>query len=370
MAQQTINVGTNPNDGTGDPLRTGFVKTNSNFSDLYNNKQDALFSGTNIKTINGSSVLGSGDLPISLDLDGLSDVIITNPLDAENLKYDAFNDVWRNGYNINGDSNFIPRFATSGHEIVNSPLYTDGSFVGLGNSSPTTELDVSGVITATGGNSDSWNAKQEALVSGTNIKTINSNSVLGSGDLAVQETLVSGTNIKTINGSSVLGSGDLTIGGSANPSVIALKAENGTNVTGTTTETLSQSLLIPANTFLGNGILEVICRMTKTGSAGTSGIRIYKNTSNTLTGATLIATNTTITGTNIFSQMTRAFRINSNILSGYGAANSALIDIASISGLLSTTFTTNVDNYILFSIQLANIADSANISMARAIKSI
>lgn len=58
-----------------------------------------------------------------------------------------------------------------------------------------------------------FNDKQDALVSGTNIKTVNSTSVLGSGDIAVQPTLVSGTNIKTINGSSVLGSGDLTISG-------------------------------------------------------------------------------------------------------------------------------------------------------------
>jgi hypothetical protein len=32
-----------------------------------------------------------------------------------------------------------------------------------------------------------WNAKQEALISGTNIKTINGNSVLANGDLALQE---------------------------------------------------------------------------------------------------------------------------------------------------------------------------------------
>jgi hypothetical protein len=54
---------------------------------------------------------------------------------------------------------------------------------------------------------------QPTLVSGTSIKTINSTSLLGSGDVSVQPTLVSGTNIKTINGSSVLGSGDLTISG-------------------------------------------------------------------------------------------------------------------------------------------------------------
>jgi hypothetical protein len=61
--------------------------------------------------------------------------------------------------------------------------------------------------------------KQNTLVSGTNIKTVNSNSLLGSGDIAVQETLVSGTNIKTINSTSLLGSGNITI--AANPSGVA-----------------------------------------------------------------------------------------------------------------------------------------------------
>lgn len=55
------------------------------------------------------------------------------------------------------------------------------------------------------------NAKQDTLVSGTSIKTINSNSLLGSGDVAVQATLVSGTNIKTINSTSILGSGNISV---------------------------------------------------------------------------------------------------------------------------------------------------------------
>lgn len=156
---------------------------------------------------------------------------------------------------------------------------------------------------------------------------------------------------------------------SANPSVIALTAIDGTAVTGTTIDTLSQSLLIPANTYLTNGILEIFCRMSKTGTAGVSNVRIYKNTSNTLTGATLIAANTTISATNLFSQMIRTFRINSNTLSGIGTS-SYLPDYTSSSTPASTTFTTNVDNYILFSIQLANAADSANVSISRAIKSI
>ena len=37
MSQQLINVGTVPNDGTGDALRDGMIKVNSNFTELYNN---------------------------------------------------------------------------------------------------------------------------------------------------------------------------------------------------------------------------------------------------------------------------------------------------------------------------------------------
>jgi hypothetical protein len=35
MTQQIINVGTLPNSGDGDPLRTAFQKTNQNFTELY-----------------------------------------------------------------------------------------------------------------------------------------------------------------------------------------------------------------------------------------------------------------------------------------------------------------------------------------------
>lgn len=60
---------------------------------------------------------------------------------------------------------------------------------------------------------DRWQDKQDALVSGTNLKTVNSTSLLGSGNVSVQPTLVSGTNIKTINNESLLGSGNISIQG-------------------------------------------------------------------------------------------------------------------------------------------------------------
>ena len=46
-----------------------------------------------------------------------------------------------------------------------------------------------------------------------NGKALSQNITLNASDVGAQETLVSGTNIKTINGNSVLGSGDLTVTG-------------------------------------------------------------------------------------------------------------------------------------------------------------
>jgi hypothetical protein len=59
MAQQIINVGTLPNDGTGDPLRTSQQKANANFTELY-----ALVNsgGITLKTVGGQSLLGAGNV--------------------------------------------------------------------------------------------------------------------------------------------------------------------------------------------------------------------------------------------------------------------------------------------------------------------
>ena len=185
---------------------------------------------------------------------------------------------------------------------------------------------------------------------------------------AKQDTLVSATNIKTINGSSVLGSGDLVVSGSANPSVISLSATDGTAVTGTTTETISQSLLIPANTFTSSGMLEVVARVLKTGTLAGHSFRIYKNTSNTLTGATLVGS-VLSASTQLYAQAIRTFRINSNTLTGLTTSTITAVDYAQNGNTeMSTTFTTSVDNYIIFAIQISGTSDSSVIRMARATK--
>lgn len=55
------------------------------------------------------------------------------------------------------------------------------------------------------------NNSAELLTPTQEFKTINNESILGDGNIAVQEPLVSGTNIKTVNGNSLLGSGNIEL---------------------------------------------------------------------------------------------------------------------------------------------------------------
>ena len=156
-------------------------------------------------------------------------------------------------------------------------------------------------------------------------------------------------------------------GGSSNPSVITLAVNSGTPVTGTTSITLSQSLLIPANTFLSSGMLEILTRYQKTGSAGSSNCFVYKNTSPSLTGATMIGRYLSNSGT-LFFQAIRTGRVNSNTLTTWPTGAAFILDWASNSGTKqSTTFNTAVDNYLIFAVGLVNAADSMVVTIARAV---
>ena len=77
----------------------------------------------------------------------------------------------------------------------------------------TVPVSASGVATITIGEGLSVDDSGNTATLEAKIKTINSTSLLGSGNVAVQPTLVSGTNIKTVNNESLLGSGNIAIQG-------------------------------------------------------------------------------------------------------------------------------------------------------------
>ena len=70
MAQQTINIGTVANDGTGDPLRTAFDKVNDNFNELYADDAGDVNSVTGNGGLTASPTTGA--VVVSLDDDSIT----------------------------------------------------------------------------------------------------------------------------------------------------------------------------------------------------------------------------------------------------------------------------------------------------------
>ncbi|NBR62638.1 MAG: hypothetical protein EBT86_13665 [Actinobacteria bacterium] len=221
--------------------------------------------------------------------------------------------------------------------------------------------------------------KQDTLVSGTNIKTVNGNSLLGSGNLSIststawggitgtlssqtdlnnainakQDTLVSGTNIKSVNGSSLLGSGNITV-----PQIIVKKtmvSHTGTSTSGNTmiaSEDISAQ--ISANTYYH---ISVVVRKTS-GSSSSSAFRLYVNSSASLTGATLIGTMVSITSVNNIANNTFNFVTDSSnnmyvvapssaLSNNYVTGAGTVITIPSPCYLLWASQTPNGDTIVL-----------------------
>ena len=187
-------------------------------------KQDTLVSGTNIKTINGSSLLGPGNIVIEGGGGGGSENIAAEYSAASTYAvgdyciYDG--QLYRCTTAITTAEAWTAAhwtMATVGGELTDlkgdipqnvSDLTNDSGFI-TAETDPVYSASAASGITSS--DISNWNSKQAALVSGTNIKTVNSTSLLGSGNVAVQPTLVSGTNIKTVNSTSLLGSGNIAV---------------------------------------------------------------------------------------------------------------------------------------------------------------
>ena len=191
-------------------------------------------------------------------------------------------------------------------------------------------------------------------------RSITGAEIIESAQEGLQPTLVSGTNIKTINSTSLLGSGDIAI--QTNPKLLAFSGKIGTPTTSTNI-TVCHSVLIPANTFTNNNILQVVFRMFRqSGILGQMYGRVYFNTANTLTGATWFNTNFTMNSgaTNTLGLVERNFSYDGTNLTSF--SNSAFSDYTT-GAVVNIPFNATVDNYVLLSMLCQNGADVANINL-------
>ena len=78
MSQQTINIGSAANDGTGDPLRTAFDKINDNFNEVYDKLGGSGLSNITLTESTITNTITNGDLTI--DANGTGKVVIEGDL--------------------------------------------------------------------------------------------------------------------------------------------------------------------------------------------------------------------------------------------------------------------------------------------------
>lgn len=210
-------------------------------------KQDTLVSGVNIKTVNGTSILGNGNISISGEGEGDVNVIeaikfngnavpvdsntktavITVAIPDAQIQSDwnqtnsARKDYIKNKPTIPAEqiqSDWNQSDSTKKDYIKNKPnIPTVPTNVSSFNNDAgylTQHQDISGkanksemgVVAGTGSNADKVTI---TLKSGLSVTVLTSHQDIS----GKQDTLVSGTNVKTINGESILGSGNISVNG-------------------------------------------------------------------------------------------------------------------------------------------------------------
>jgi hypothetical protein len=232
MAQQIINVGEAPNDGGGDPLRTAFIKSNDNFSELY--------------SIGGITGIANGTSNISIPLANGS--ILMSVSNVSNIAT-----LTSSGLQIVGNSS-VTGTAAAGNITVGGTVVANGTIQSLG---AVTAVTVTASGNLVGGNLNIVNniRTSDMLVTGniTNAQlnvtgNIAAANIAAAGNITANGTLLSITGFSA-NSGAITTTGNITANGtllsitgfSANSGVVTVAAN--TNISGN----------VAAPYFIGNG---------------------------------------------------------------------------------------------------------------------
>ena len=226
MAQQIINVGEAPNDGGGDPLRTAFIKSNDNFSELY--------------SIGGITGIANGTSNISIPLANGS--ILMSVSNVSNIAT-----LTSSGLQIVGNSS-VTGTAAAGNITVGGTVVANGTIQSLG---AVTAVTVTASGNLVGGNLNIVNniRTSDMLVTGniTNAQlnvtgNVAAANISATGNIVANGTSITAAGFSVTNGN-IAGTGSLlsVTGFSANSGIVTVAGN--TNVVGN----------VAAPYFIGNG---------------------------------------------------------------------------------------------------------------------
>ena len=363
MAQQTINIGTSANDGTGDPLRTAFDKINDNFSELYGSSAEA----NDIKEDTSPQLGGN------LDLNGQK--IIT----ARSNESITLDPAGTGTIELNANTNVTGNLTATGNIIANGNI-------NLGDAAGD-QVKVTGVFEA-----------DQLQIDGTTLtSTITNGDVTilgnGTGGVIISDVTINDNEITTNDSNNNLilgaaGTGDVIVSGvKFNGTEISSDDSTQINikeilrVTGATTLDTSLTLATGATV---TGILDEDNMATDSATqlATQQSIKAYADTKATLTGSTN-NTITTVTGAGAI-QGEANLTFDGSTLAVTGAATvsttlgvSGVLTTADINttgahtvtGRVDVDYVRLIDNKITTNASDANLEISANSSGVVDIKS-
>lgn len=222
-----------------------------------------------------------------------------------------------------------------------------------------------GAITGTLSNQtdlqNALNAKQNTLVSGTNIKTIEGQSLLGSGNIDLAKADVGLGNVdNTSDANKPISTATQTALNAKQATIFNAKAFGTTANPTAGTETQMAQMTIPANTFSSVDKLAFFAFFNKVGAANAYTIRFKISTSSSMpTGATSNICVYNAANTSLFAKVNREFMISAGTLKGFpfnvSTNNDATISTAAMS---SVAFDPTVTQYFYISVTPAGSTDT------------
>ena len=350
MAITPINVGTSANDGTGDPHRTAFQKTNNNINEV---------------TTNGGAVINVTD-PVDLATkelnDALANIYASGGVATPDLQ--AVTDVG-NTITDGTDTNTVSANGVSVTDGTNQGLINKDE-VSVQNASDITQITAGAVLVSDSTITDyatlykdriQVNSVDYPLPTGASSQIATLADITGGvtdgdkGDITVSS---SGT-VWTID------NGVVTDAKLASQKVDTLLNDNvdSSIVVGTVANTILKSYLIPANTLAVGDTIDLKTVCSKVGTSANCNFRLYTNISNSLTGASALAM-VTPTSTNLYFSLDRTYTLKSgNTLESFPVTGTTVTDESpSTLAISNTAFNPVVDNYFIIAIQPNNALDS------------
>jgi len=335
MAQQNINIGTNANDGTGDPLRTAFNKINANFSELYGDTAEA----NDIKD-DSTPQLGG-------DLDVNGQKIIT----ARSNEQIVLDPAGTGTVELNANTNVTGNLTASGNITATGNIFANGN-INLGNASGD-QTKVVGVFEA-----------DQLQIDGTTLTSTVTNGAVtiqgnGTGGVNVADVTINDNTISASNSNSNLqlngsGTGAVTID-SVKISGTTISSDDSTKVT--IAEALDVTGALKSDTSLAlatgatvTGILDEDNMATNSATqlATQQSIKAYADTKSVLTGSTN-NTITTVTGANaVQGEANLTFDGTTLAVTGNGTFSAGLTvtGVTTVNGQLNAEGITIKDNKI------------------------